>query len=279
MTPAARLARWQRAAVYAGAAVVIVVTLFPLYYMLVSSVREPVALFARPSLLPWPFTTEQYAQLFSLTDFPVYFRNSLVVAVATAVVTALVGCPLAYAVVRYRVWGAELLIRLMLVAYMVPALLLAIPLFTILVRLGLDDTLTSLVIAHLTITLPLAVWLMYGFFRTVPASVEEAALVEGASRAQAFWHIAVPMAFPGVLTVTIFAFILSWTDYVYALVLTSSDSTKVVSLGLAAMYGAYDLRWGELMAGSAVISIPMLVLFSLVTRHFIRGLTMGAVRE
>lgn len=279
MTPAARLGPWQRAGVYAAAALVLLVTLFPLYYMLVSSVRQPVALFARPSLLPLPFTTEQYAQLFSLTNFPVYFRNSLVVAVATAVVTALVGVPLAYAVVRYRVWGAQLLIRLMLVAYMLPALLLAIPLFTLLVRLGLDDTLTSLVVAHLTITLPLAVWLMYGFFRTVPASVEEAALVEGASRAQAFWHVAVPMAFPGVLTVTIFSFILSWTDYVYALVLTSSDSTKVVSLGLAAMYGAYDLRWGELMAGSAVISIPMLVLFALVTRHFIRGLTMGAVRE
>jgi multiple sugar transport system permease protein len=264
--------------VYAGAALVVVVTLFPLYYMLVSSVREPRALFARPSLLPLPFTTEQYAQLFSLTDFPVYFRNSLLVAVSTALLTSAVGCPMAYAIVRYRVWGAETLIRLMLVAYMMPALLLAIPLFTLLVRLGLDDTLTGLVIAHLTITLPLAVWLMYGFFRTVPVAVEEAALVEGASRAQTFWYVAAPMAFPGILTVTIFSFILSWTDYVYALILTSSDGKKVVSLGLAAMYGAYDLRWGELMAGSAVISIPMLVLFSLVTRHFIRGLTMGAVR-
>lgn len=273
-----RLRPWQQAAVYAGAALVVVVTLFPLYYMLVSSVREPRALFARPSLLPLPFTTEQYAQLFSLTDFPVYFRNSLLVAVSTALLTSAVGCPMAYAIVRYRVWGAEMLIRLMLVAYMVPALLLAIPLFTLLVRLGLDDTLTGLVIAHLTITLPLAVWLMYGFFRTVPVAVEEAALVEGASRAQTFWYVAAPMAFPGILTVTIFSFILSWTDYVYALILTSSDGKKVVSLGLAAMYGAYDLRWGELMAGSAVISIPMLVLFSLVTRHFIRGLTMGAVR-
>jgi ABC-type glycerol-3-phosphate transport system permease component len=146
------------------------------------------------------------------------------------------------------------------------------------VRLGLDDTLTSLVIAHLTLTLPLAVWLMYGFFKTVPASVEEAALVEGASRVQAVRHVVIPMAMPGVLTVALFSFILSWTDYIYALVLTSSDGKKVVSLGLAAMYGAYDLRWGELMAGSTLISVPMLALFSLVTRHFIRGLTMGAVR-
>ncbi len=274
----ARPRPWPRVGLYLGATVVVVVALFPLYYMAVSSVREPRALFARPSLLPLPFTTVQYAQLFSLTDFPVYFKNSLLVAVATALVTAVVACPMAYAVVRYRVWGAQAVIRLMLVAYMIPALLLAIPLYTLLVRAGLDDTLTGLVLAHLTLTLPLAVWLMYGFFRTLPAAVEEAALVEGASRVQAFWHVVIPMALPGVLTTTIFAFILSWTDYVYALVLTSSDSKKVVSLGLAAMYGAYDLRWGELMAGSAIISLPMLVLFALVTRHFIRGLTMGAVR-
>lgn len=267
-----------RIALYAGAVVVLAVTLFPVYWMVVSSVREPRALFTRPSLLPLPFTTVFYETLFSLTNFPVYFRNSVLVSVVTALLTAAVACPLAYAIVRYRVWGAELIIRLMLVAYMVPALLLAIPLYAIMVRLGLDDTLTSLVIAHLTITLPLAAWLMYGFFRTIPAAVEEAALVEGASRVQAFWYVVLPMAFPGVLTVTIFSFILSWTDYVYALVLTSSDGKKVVSLGLAAMYGAIDIRWGELMAGSALISIPMLVLFTLVTRHFIRGLTMGAVR-
>jgi multiple sugar transport system permease protein len=274
----ARRRPWQQAAVYAGAGLVLVGALFPVYWMAVSSVREPRALFTRPSVLPLPFTTLQYGQLFSLTNFPVYFWNSLVVAVATAAVTAAVGCPMAYAIVRYRVWGARLLIRLMLVAYMVPALLLAIPLYTVMVRVGLDDTLTSLCLSHLTLTLPLAVWLMYGFFKTVPVAVEEAALVEGASRAQAFRHVVLPMARPGVLTVAIFSFILSWTDYIYALVLTSSDGKKVVSLGLAAMYGAYDLRWGELMAGSAVISVPMLVLFSLVTRHFIRGLTMGAVR-
>lgn len=273
-----RLRAWQRVGVYTGAATILAATLFPIYWMVVSSVRDPRALFSRPSLLPLPFTTVQYRQLFSLTDFPVYFENSLLVAVATAAVTATLACPMAYAIVRFRVWGGQLVIQLMLVAYMVPALLLAIPLYMIMVRLGLDDTLTGLVIAHLTITLPLAVWLMHGFFKTVPPAVEEAALVEGASRIQAFWYVALPMAFPGVLTVTIFSFILSWTDYIYALVLTSSDSKKVVSLGLAAMYGAYDLRWGELMAGCAVISIPMLVLFALVTHHFIRGLTMGAVR-
>lgn len=219
-----RLRPWSLAGLYLGAALVVGVTLFPLYYMAVSSVREPRALFARPSLLPLPFTTVQYTQLFSLTDFPVYFKNSLLVGVATALVTVVVGCPMAYAVVRYRVWGARLVIRLMLVAYMVPALLLAIPLYTLLVRAGLDDTLTGLVLAHLTLTLPLAVWLMSGFFRTLPPAVEEAALVEGASRVRAFWDVVVPMALPGVLTTAIFAFILSWTDYVYALVLTSSDS-------------------------------------------------------
>jgi ABC-type glycerol-3-phosphate transport system permease component len=146
------------------------------------------------------------------------------------------------------------------------------------VEIGLSDTLISLVISHTTLALPLGVWLLWGFFKQIPYDVEEAAMVDGCSRLRAFLLVVLPLTLPGIVTVAIFAFLLSWTDYVFALVMVGSDLNKTLPVGLDTMVGLYELRWGELMAGSTLIALPLFVMFTFLSRFFIRGLAAGAVK-
>jgi ABC-type glycerol-3-phosphate transport system permease component len=273
-----RHGRGRRALVYLGAAAVAVYSGFPVYWMLVSAFRHHRHLFATPTLWPGPFTLESFANLLRVTDFPRYFANSVLVASATTAVTLAVSALMAYAVARYRSRWSRLVVHTMLYAYMLPPLLLAIPLFVIFSRLGLADTMLSLVISHLTLTLPLGVWLLWGFFKTFPVELEEAALVDGASVVAMLWRITLPLSLPGMATAGIFAFLLSWTDYTYALMMVSADARKTIPIGLAAMMGDYDLRWGEMMAGSVLVSVPLLVILAGLSRWFVGGLTVGAVK-
>ena len=213
-----------------------------------------------------------------LTDFPTYYLNSILIAVGTTAITVAVVTPMAYALVRSRLPGMMLMVRAMLFAYMFPALLLAIPIYIFLVKIGLDDTRLSLILTHSTFTLPLGVWLMWGFFKNFPFEVEESAFIDGCSRLQAIYRIIMPLTLPGVLTVVLFAFVLSWSDFVFSLILISSDELKTLPYGLASIDDAYDANWGELMAGSTMICLPLLALFAFLSRYFIRGLSMGQLR-
>jgi multiple sugar transport system permease protein len=167
----------------------------------------------------------------------------------------------------------------MLFAYMFPALLLAIPIYIFLVKIGFDDSLISLVLTYCSFTLPLGVWLMWGFFKSFPFEIEEAALVDGCSRWQAVYRVILPITLPGVLTVAVFSFLLAWSDFVFSLILITKDELKTLPYGLASITDAYDANWGELMAGSTMIALPLLVLFVFLGKYFIRGLSMGAVKS
>ena len=256
---------------------VTIYSLFPMYWMVISGLRARHALF-QPLLLPGPSAWKSYDTILRLTDFPTYYVNSIVVACSTTLLTILVATPMAYALVRSRLPGMMIIVRAMLFAYMFPALLLAIPIYMFLVKIGFDDSLFSLVLTYCSFTLPLGVWLMWGFFKSFPFEVEEAALVDGCSRWQAIYRVILPITLPGVLTVTIFGFLLAWSDFVFCLILISRDALKTLPYGLASMTDAYDANWGELMAGSTMISLPLLVLFAFLGRYFIRGLSMGAVK-
>ena len=257
---------------------VILYSLFPMYWMVISGLRAGRALF-EPLLLPGPYSWQGYKTILSLTDFPTYYLNSILIAVGTTVITVAVITPMAYALVRSRLPGMMLMVRAMLFAYMFPALLLAIPIYIFLVKIGLDDTRLSLILTHSTFTLPLGVWLMWGFFKNFPFEVEESAFIDGCSRLQAIYRIIMPLTLPGVLTVVLFAFVLSWSDFVFSLILITSDELKTLPYGLASIDDAYDANWGELMAGSTMICLPLLALFAFLSRYFIRGLSMGAVKS
>lgn len=267
-----------RLGLYLAAAVIAVYSAFPIYWMFISSLREPTSLLSRVSLLPGPFTIEYYSNLLELTDYPTHFLNSVIVAVVTVAVTMLFSVMIAYAVTRQRIRGKKLIVGAMLYAYMFPPLLIAIPMFTIFAQLGLSDTLTGLIASHLTLTLPLGVWFLWGFFKGMPFELEEAAMVDGCTRLGAFLRVVLPLSLPGLITVAIFSFLLSWTDYTFALIMIGSDANKTLPVGLASMVGSFDLRWGEIMAGSTLIALPLFAAFALLTQYFIQGLGAGAVK-
>ena len=253
---------------------------FPIYWMIVSSIRPERDLFKTPTFLPetidWQFTS--YQNLLELTDYPLQFMKSLVVAMAVVFITLIISVIIAYVVTRYRVPGKTMIVGSMLYAYMFPPLMLAIPLLSIFATLGLSDSLIAVVLAHCTLTIPLGVWMLWGFFKVMPFDLEEAAMVDGCSRAGAFFRVVLPLSLPGIITVSIFSFLLSWTDYVFAFVLVSSDTNKTLPVGLASLIGSFDARWGELMAGATLIAIPLFLMFVFLGRYFIKGLAAGAIK-
>jgi multiple sugar transport system permease protein len=269
----------RRTLLFLVAALSLVWALFPFYWMVVSSLRPPAQFFSpTPSLLPGPFTLEYYRDLFRLSDFLVYYKNSVIVAVAVALLTIVISSPLAYVLARYPFPMMFHIMRCMFGAYMLPPLLIGIPLLAIIVKLHVSNTLTSLVLAHLSQSVPFGGWLLWSFFRTVPFETEESAMVDGASRLQALTRITLPLSLPGVATVAIFSFIVSWQDYTFALLLISSDQKMTLPVGLSTIAGGFSMRWGEVMAGTSIVSVPVLLVFCLLTRYFIRGLTAGAVK-
>lgn len=268
----------RRLGLYVAALVIAVYSAFPIYWMVVSSLREPTELLTNVSLIPNVLSLESYRNLLELTDYPRHFLNSVIVAVVAVLVTMVFSVMIAYAVTRQRIRGKKVIVGAMLYAYMFPPLLIAIPIFTIFARLGLSDTLTGLIASHLTLTLPLGVWFLWGFFKSMPFELEEAAMVDGCTRLGAFLRVVLPLALPGLITVAIFSFLLSWTDYTFALVMIGSDANKTLPVGLASMVGSFDLRWGEIMAGSTLIALPLFAAFALMSQYFIQGLGAGAVK-
>ena len=267
-----------RLGLYIAAVVISVYSAFPIYWMVISSLREPTALLTSISLIPRSLSLESYQNLLELTDYPRHFMNSVIVALVAVGLTMIFSVMIAYAVTRQRIRGKKMIVGAMLYAYMFPPLLIAIPIFTIFARVGLSDTLTGLIASHLTLTLPLGVWFLWGFFKSMPFELEEAAMVDGCTRLGAFLRVVLPLALPGLITVAIFSFLLSWTDYTFALVMIGSDANKTLPVGLASMVGSFDLRWGEIMAGSTLIALPLFAAFALMTQYFIQGLGAGAVK-
>lgn len=268
-----------RIGLWSGLALLTVWSFLPIYWMILSSLRTPVELFRDPSLVPsWPLTLESYHQLLQTTDYLTQFANSAIVALCVVAITLVISIIVAYTITRYRMRGKSLLISSMLYAYMFPPLLLAIPLLSIFASVGLSDTLLAVIIAHCTLTLPLGIWLFWGFFKAMPFELEEAAMVDGCTRIGAFVAVVLPLSLPGIVTVAIFSFLLSWTDYIFAFVLLSSDEQKTLPVGLASILGTFDVRWGEVMAGAVLIALPLFIMFVFLSRYFIQGLAAGATK-
>lgn len=267
-----------RIALYAAVLLVSLYSFFPIYWMALSSTRAPQDLFTKVSLIPGPLDWESYRNLLQLTDYPIQFVNSLIVASITVVVTVVCSIFIAYSVTRLQFRGKVAIVAAMLFGYMFPPLMLAIPMFSLFNSMGLTDSLYALVGAHLAIALPLGVWLLWGFFKTMPFALEEAAMVDGCSRLQAFLRVVLPLSMPGILTVAIFSFLLSWGDYVFGMVLIMSDESKTLPVALASMLASLDMRWGDMMAGATLIALPLLVLFTFLYRYFVAGLAAGALK-
>jgi ABC-type glycerol-3-phosphate transport system permease component len=264
---------------WAALLVLLFVVIAPFYYVVTSSFKLPQEIIARvPTLFPTTFTLEHYDKLLRSSSFPTYLVNSLWVAGGTMIICVVLSTLAAYGLYRLRLPGRTFLFRMILVTYAFPGVLLLIPLYGMLSSLKLVDSLLALVIVNVTFTAPFAVWMLQAFFGAIPDELEEAAALDGASRLQTLVRVVLPLAAPGVASVAIFAFITSWTEYMFASVLILSDANRTVPVGLAGIIGQYQVDWGLLLAGATLTMLPVLILFSFVGRHFIEGLTAGAVK-
>lgn len=270
----------RRALLLVLAAACVVVIDFPIVWMPLSSVKSFKELFSSPPTI-WPedVTLRHYADLFARTNFPRYFLNSAVVCAGTVVLSLLLSVPAAYALTRYRFRGREAFATGSLLIYMFPPLFLAIPLFVVLVQLGLANSYLGLVATHTTFALPFSIWLLRTFFRSIALELEEAAWVDGATRLQAFRHVVLPMAFTGILATAIFTAILSWNDYLFALILMTGENMKTLPVGVALFIEASSVEWGLIMAAAVLISLPTIAVFVLMHRYVVAGIGVGGLKE
>ena len=259
---------------------IVLAVAFPLIWMVLTSIKPQNELFRiPPTFLPEAVTFEHYWRLLSQTPFLTYFRNSMVLAVSTTVLVIVVATLGSYSLVRFRYRGRESLATLVLFTYLLPSVVLIIPLYLMMVRLGLSNTVWSLVIAYTTFALPYALWLLRSFMAGIPEDLESAALVDGASRLGAFVDVILPQALPGIISTALFTFILSWNEYLYALVLVNSDSVRPLTTGVMNMLiTAFNIEWSLLMAASVMMSVPLIIIFAFLQSFLTRGFGAGAVK-
>lgn len=253
---------------------------FPLFWMLVTSLKPGFELFRRPpTMLPETTTFEHYWRLLTETPFLQYFANSVILATSTTLVVVVIGTLGAYSLVRFRYRGRESLAFLVLFTYLLPSVVLIIPLYLMMVKLGLSNTIFSLVIAYTTFALPYALWLLRSFMAGIPEDLENAALVDGASRMGAFVDVILPQLLPGIISTALFTFILAWNEYLYALVLVNSDSARPLTTGVMTMLiSAFNIEWSLLMAASVMMSLPLIIVFAFLQSYLTRGFGAGAVK-
>ena len=250
----------------------------PYLWMLLTSLRVEATLFSpQRTLLPDSLTTANYLRLFTKTSFSINLLHSLVVALGTVLLGLALSVTAAYAFSRYRFAGRRLLMLTFLLVNMFPIILLIIPLFVTMRVLGILDTHLALVLAHATFSIPFATWMMTSYFDAIPRSLDEAALVDGCTPVGAMLKVALPLALPGVIATAIYIFITSWNEYLYASIL-AGQQVRTLTVAVQTLIGEYEIAWGLLTAGGVVGALPVTVLFLLIQKRLIAGMTQGAVK-
>jgi multiple sugar transport system permease protein len=273
---------WRRlsytTSLYLASAALVAFCGLPLLWMLYSAFRAPADLFAYPPRLAGPYTLGNFKRLLVDTGFAVYLKNSIVVAGVTVALDVVIATFGAYSLTRYRYPGKALLANVTLFTYMFAPIMLIIPISLLLKELELTNTHLGLVLAYTAISLPFTLWLLRAFFQSLPVELEHAAWVDGASRFRSLVHVVVPMALPGVIATSVFAFVVVWNDYLFARVILNDRALQTMPVGLQDIYESTIVDWGLLMAGSVLVTIPAILFFLVVQRFLIRGWGMGAVK-
>jgi multiple sugar transport system permease protein len=256
-----------------------VIVLFPLYWMLVTAFDPPSLGYRQQiSLVPDRITLAAFAQLLREYPFTQWMWNTALVAIASTIAAVVVGTLAAYSLSRLRYPGRGFLSGVFFLAYLFPATLLIVPVFVILSSLELTDTYFGLVASYMIFTVPFCTWMLKAYLTSIPRELEEAALVDGATRIVAMVRIILPLAAPGVAAATIFAFTLAWNEYLYAFILMSDSAKMTLSPGMTKLVFGDIFLWGMIMAGATMMSLPVLVLYFVAQRFVVSGLTAGSVK-
>jgi multiple sugar transport system permease protein len=272
-----RLGRWIR--IYIPVGVLLLVMLFPFYWMAITSFKSTTELldFDRSPLIVSKPTLVWYQHLFTQTLYPRWMLNSAIVAGASTAISLFCSILAGYSLARLRYRGAATIGWGIFVTYLVPPTLLFLPLTLLISRLHLINNLWALILTYPTFQIPFCTWLLLGYFKSTPRELEEAALVDGATRIQAMVRIAVPLALPGILSAALLAFTLSWNEFLYSLIFLGDVEVQTVPVGLIqSLTTAEMVKWGEVMAAALVGLLPIVLLYSLFVDHFMAGITTGA---
>jgi len=257
----------------------LIIVVAPIYWLFITSLKLPKDI-ATLDLQYWPKnpTLENYVALWKSTQFPAYLKNSLLVSVISGIIVVIVSIGGGYALARYRFRMKKITLIGFLVSQMIPITLILVPVFLIFSRLGLNDTLTSLVVLYVILNTPFCVITMQSFFMNIPTSIEEAATIDGCGRIDVLTKIVLPIMLPGIIAVFIFAFIGAWNDLLAGVMLINTEAKKTIPVGLSAYVGQFSIDWGEMTAGGMLALIPSAILFAIAQKFIVEGLTAGAVK-
>ena len=265
---------------YVVLGLVLLYTITPFLWMIFTSLKtDKEAVAIPPTLWPKEPTLEAYIQILIWGNFPIWFLNSTIISLGTALLSTLIGSFAGYGFSRFSFRGRATLIGVILASQMLPGVLLVGPYFKMLSTVELYNTYPGLILAFTAITLPFSTWMLKGFIDSVPEELDEAALIDGCGPLGAYLRVVVPLIAPGMVATVIFAFLLAWGDLLWVLVLTSGEKMTTVTLGLTRLVTQFRIIWPQLMAGSMIGALPPLILYLLLQNYLVEGLTAGAVKE
>jgi len=257
----------------------LLLVLFPFYWMIVTSFKNEDQMRSLVSMFwPRPAVLENYVQLLTKTDFAVWFGNSAFVAVSSTLVATAIGTLGAYALARLRFLGRAFMSSAVLITYLVPPSILFIPLYAQIRTFGLADSLAGLIAAYPSFTVPFVTWLLMGYFESIPVELEEAAMIDGATRFGAFRRVILPLAAPGVLAASLYAFTQAWNEFLYALVFITNVKLRTLPVGLSSFITGDVYGWGFLMAGAVLTTLPVIGVYIYLQKYMVEGLTAGSVK-
>ena len=264
---------------YVSLVLLVLFSIGPIIWMLFSSLRPKNEFFMiPPTNFPKHWTVINYFLIFKDTAFFQFLLNSIWISAGTIVISTVVGILAAYSLTRFNYKGRNLFALFSLFAYMLPTILLVIPLYLLVVQIGLADKLTGLVLAYVALCLPYCIWLLRSFFQTIPIELEESAFIDGAGRIKTLLHVVLPMMIPGIVATTVYSFTYVWNEYLFALIFMTSDAKRTFPVGLESFVTSFDVYWEYILSGSIIVSIPAVVVFLATQRSLIKGYGAGAVK-
>lgn len=264
---------------YGLLAIYVVVVSFPFYFMILTSLRSQKDVYNKATMLmPGNLILDNFGQVLGKTDMTRWLANSVVVGVVSSAIALVIGILAAYSLARLKFFGSNTLARSVLFMYLIPGSLLFIPLYLIIANLGLLNSLWALILSYQTFNVPFCAWMLLGYFRTIPMELEDAARIDGCGRMGVLMRIILPLSAPGIVTAFIFSFTNSWNEFLYAAVMAQRSELRTIPVGLYSFQIADILLWGQLMAAAILATAPVLILYMLVQRFVVQGLTAGSVK-
>ena len=258
---------------------IILVFFFPFFWIITSSFKSPEEIISTSTtIIPRSFTLEHYNKILFNSDFFIYLKNSLIVSFCSMIISIILSVSAAYGLHKLKFYGNKFVEYSLLVTYAFPGVILLVPIYLLFAKVNLLNSYLALIIVNVLFATPFAVWMLKAFFKLIPNEIEEAAYIDGASRYVVISRIIVPLAAPGIASVAIFCFIISWTEYLFASILISGDDLKTLPVGLSGIVGQYQIDWGFLLSGAVLASLPVIILFIFIGKYFVSGLTEGAVK-